>query len=148
MRSRRIARLHTIPTRPRVNGSRQRLPDRPPRAADTHAHVGNRRTGMVADGIIDPALGEALASGGPEERGGEGERCTGGVGHVVSCGPGCKLKSPTSLNIASCTTALRLISPPLQQARCRSLRWEILMTTRIIFISKAETRCSGSFSCP
>jgi hypothetical protein len=61
-------------------------------AEDDHTHVGDRRAGTVADRPLDAARGEALASGGAEERGSEGEGRTGGVGQIVSCGPGCKLK--------------------------------------------------------
>jgi hypothetical protein len=54
---------------------------------------------MVVDGTLDPALADGLASGGAEERGRQGKGSAGAVGHVVSSGPGRKLKSPTSLNL-------------------------------------------------
>jgi len=54
-------------------------------ADDAHTHVGDRRAGTVADGTLDRARGEAAARCGAEERGCEGERRAGWLGHNLSC---------------------------------------------------------------
>ena len=74
-------------------------------------------------------LGEALASGSAEERGGE----AGAAPACVMSSPlGCKLKSPTSLDVALSTTAWDYLTA-IPAGRCRSLHSETFMTTRIIF---------------